>query len=89
VFTGFWLGGPKVRDHGEDLNVGGKDNIKIDLRDIGIGGTNWIRLTQDRVQWRVFVRTVMNLVFHKERRILFDNLSDYQFFKEYTAPWSK
>jgi hypothetical protein len=22
VFTGFWLGGPKVRDHGEDLGVG-------------------------------------------------------------------
>jgi hypothetical protein len=24
VFTGFWLGGPKVRDHWEDLGVGGK-----------------------------------------------------------------
>jgi hypothetical protein len=23
-FTGFWLGGPKVRDHWEDLGVGGK-----------------------------------------------------------------
>jgi hypothetical protein len=22
VFTGFWLGGPKVRDHWEDLRVG-------------------------------------------------------------------
>jgi len=22
VFTGFWLGGPEVRDHGEDLGVG-------------------------------------------------------------------
>jgi hypothetical protein len=22
VFTGFWLGGPKVRDHWEDLIVG-------------------------------------------------------------------
>jgi hypothetical protein len=22
VFTGFWLGGPKVRDHGEDLGLG-------------------------------------------------------------------
>jgi len=22
VFTGFWLGGPKVRVHGEDLGVG-------------------------------------------------------------------
>jgi hypothetical protein len=24
VFTGFWLGGPKVRDHWEDLGVGGR-----------------------------------------------------------------
>jgi hypothetical protein len=28
-----------------------EDNIKIDLREIGIDETNWIRLTQDRVQW--------------------------------------
>jgi hypothetical protein len=38
-----------------------EDNIKTDLRDIGIDGANWIRLAQDRVQWRVFVSTVMNL----------------------------
>jgi hypothetical protein len=24
VFTGFWLGSPKVRDHWEDLGVGGR-----------------------------------------------------------------
>jgi hypothetical protein len=38
-----------------------EDNIKMDLRDTGIDGENWIRLTQDRVQWRAFVNTVMNL----------------------------
>jgi hypothetical protein len=38
-----------------------EDNIKIDLREIGFDGANWIRLTQDRVQWRAFVNTVMNL----------------------------
>jgi hypothetical protein len=37
------------------------DNIKMDLREIGIDGANWIRLAQDRVQWRAFVNTVMNL----------------------------
>jgi hypothetical protein len=36
-------------------------NIKLDLREIGIGGANWIQLDQDRVQWRVFVNTVLNL----------------------------
>jgi hypothetical protein len=38
-----------------------EDNIKMDLREIGIDRANWIRLTQDRVQWRAFVNTVMNL----------------------------
>jgi hypothetical protein len=38
-----------------------EDNIKMDLREIGIDGANWIRLAQDRVQWRAFVITVMNL----------------------------
>jgi hypothetical protein len=33
----------------------------MDLREIGIDGVNWIRLDQDRVKWRDFVSTVMNL----------------------------
>jgi hypothetical protein len=37
-----------------------EDNIKMNLRKIGINGANWIRLTQDRVQWRAFVNTVVN-----------------------------
>jgi hypothetical protein len=38
-----------------------EDNIKMDLRETGIDGTNWIRLPQDRVQWRAFVSRVTNL----------------------------
>jgi hypothetical protein len=38
-----------------------EDSIKLDLREIGIDGANWIQLAQDRVQWRAFVNTVMNL----------------------------
>jgi hypothetical protein len=38
-----------------------EDNIKIDLRETGIDGVYWIRLAQDRVRWRAFVNTVMNL----------------------------
>jgi len=41
VFTGFWLGRPRRR---------WEDNIKLDLREIGIDGANWIQLAQDRVQ---------------------------------------
>jgi hypothetical protein len=38
-----------------------EDNIKMDLGETGIDGANWIRLAQDRVQWRAFENTVMNL----------------------------
>jgi hypothetical protein len=40
-----------------------EDNIKTDLREIGINGENWIQLAQDRVQWRACVNTVMKLRF--------------------------
>jgi hypothetical protein len=38
-----------------------EDNIKLDLREIGIDWVNWIGLAQDRVQWRAFVNIVLNL----------------------------
>jgi hypothetical protein len=38
-----------------------EDNIKMDLRNIGIDGASWIQLTQCRVQWRAFVNTMMIL----------------------------
>jgi hypothetical protein len=38
-----------------------KDNIKMDLREIGFGDVDWIHLAQDRDRWRALVNTVMNL----------------------------
>jgi hypothetical protein len=38
-----------------------KDNIKTDLRDVGLGGMDWINLTQDKDRWWVLVNTVMSL----------------------------
>jgi hypothetical protein len=37
------------------------DNIKIDLREIGWDGMDWIDLAQERDQWRTLVNTVMNI----------------------------
>jgi hypothetical protein len=37
------------------------NNIKIDLREIGWDGLDWVDLAQDRDQWRALVNTVMNL----------------------------
>jgi hypothetical protein len=47
------LGRPKIRR---------VDNIKIDLREIGWGGVDWIDLAQDRDQWRALVNTIMDLL---------------------------
>jgi hypothetical protein len=38
-----------------------EDNIKLDFREIEIDGANLIQLAQDRVRWRAFVNTVMNI----------------------------
>jgi hypothetical protein len=35
------------------------DNIKMDLRQIGWVGMDWIELAQDRGQWRALVNKVM------------------------------
>jgi hypothetical protein len=36
------------------------DNIKMDLREIGWDGMDWIVLAQYRDHWRALVETVMN-----------------------------
>jgi hypothetical protein len=38
-----------------------EDNIKIDLREIGIDVANWIQMAQNRFQRRACVNTVTNL----------------------------
>jgi hypothetical protein len=37
------------------------DRIKIDLKEIGWDGMDWVELAQDRDQWRALVNTMMNL----------------------------
>jgi hypothetical protein len=40
-----------------------EDVIRMDLREIGLGGVDWIRLAQDRDRWLAVVSAVMNLRF--------------------------
>jgi hypothetical protein len=37
------------------------DNIKMDLRETGWDGLDWIDLAQDRDKWRALLNTVMSL----------------------------
>jgi hypothetical protein len=37
-----------------------EDNIKIDIRELGWRGRDWIDVAKDRGMWRAVVNTVMN-----------------------------
>jgi hypothetical protein len=60
IHIGFQWESPKERDLGR-LRSRSEDNIKMDLRETGWGGMDWINLVQDRDQQRALVNMVMNL----------------------------
>jgi hypothetical protein len=50
VFTRFWLGGPKGRDHWEDLGVGGRITLSWTLERGGsmrLTGFSWLKIESD------------------------------------------
>jgi hypothetical protein len=61
VCTGFWWGNLRERDRWGDPGVDGKDNIRMDLQEVGCGCEDWIGLAQDRDRWQALVSAVRNL----------------------------
>jgi hypothetical protein len=59
------------------------------LRKIGCENVKWIRLAQDKGQWRALVNTVMNLSDSIKWWRIFEWLSNYWLFKKDMAPWSQ
>jgi hypothetical protein len=47
----------------ETLRSRWKNNIKMDLQEVGCEGMDWIDVAQDRDRWRALVNAVMNLRF--------------------------
>jgi len=40
-----------------------ENNIRMDLRELGWEGMDWMHVAQNRDQWRALVNTIMNLWF--------------------------
>jgi hypothetical protein len=55
------VGKPEGRRPLERPRHSWEENIKMDLREVGWGGIDWINLAQNRDRWRAVVNAVMNL----------------------------
>jgi len=52
VFTGFWVGGPNVTNHWEDLGIGGSMTLQWTLGRqelMGQTGFGWLRIFFDKL----------------------------------------
>jgi len=82
------VGGPNGRVHLEDLGVDRRITLRRSLGrygSMGWTGFGWFRIVSGGgLKWA----RSWTFGFHKESRLPFDELSDYQFFKEYPAPWN-
>jgi hypothetical protein len=58
----------KGYDHFERLRPGREGNIKMDFKEVGCEGVDWIQLAQDNDQWRDLV-TIINIRLKKRRGI--------------------
>jgi hypothetical protein len=67
-----------------------EDSIRMDLIGIELEVVEYFRLAQNRVQWRMFVNTAMNIMFTylfiKFNKLL-GRLNDSHFFLKVSALW--
>jgi hypothetical protein len=59
-----------------------EDNIRMNLRQTGWGGVDWIYLAQNRDKWRAVVNTVMKLKGTIKGGEFLHKLSDYWLLKK-------
>ena len=61
VYTGYWWGNVRERDHLGDPGLDGRIILRWIFRKWDVRGMDWIELAQDRDRWRTLVNAVMNL----------------------------
>jgi hypothetical protein len=60
MYIGYWWESQK-KETTRKTKAEWLDSVKMDLKDIGWDGMDWIDLARDSDQWRALVNTVMNL----------------------------
>jgi hypothetical protein len=55
-----WMGNSKGKKTLEGPRCRWENIIKIDLQEVGCGGTKWMYVAQDRDSWRAIVNAVIN-----------------------------
>ena len=55
------LVGKPEKEAFREADIYREDNIKMDLRDVGCDPGHWMILAEDGVQWRAYVRAIMNI----------------------------
>jgi len=59
----YWIlvGKPEGKRPLGRLRLCWEENMKMDIKEVGCGGVDWIELTQDTDKWRTLVNAVMKL----------------------------
>jgi hypothetical protein len=65
MYTGFWWGNLRERDHLEEPGVGGRIILRIIFRKWDGGDKDWIDLAQDTDRCRALVNMVVNFRVYK------------------------
>jgi hypothetical protein len=61
MYTGFWWGNLRERDHVEDPGIDGRIILRWIFRKWNGGCMDWIDLAEDRDRWQALVNAVMTL----------------------------
>jgi hypothetical protein len=65
-----------------------ENNIKLNVSEMGIGGVNCIWMAENRVRWRAFVNTIMNLRVPERKQATLCKADNKQLFEGYPSPRS-
>jgi hypothetical protein len=65
-----------------------ENNNKMNHREVGWEGVDWIHVPGNRVKWRAVVKAVVKLLVVQHSRNSFDCRRNYWLFQKDSVPWT-